>query len=78
MKLLVRHQTVYGYPASAGRVAEQVDLDALLALAGRAPVLSSPKPVTLGTQVRPGLTLAYAHDRAFALFKGACYNLLFT
>lgn len=52
----------------AGRIAEQVDLDALLALAGRAPELPMPKPVPVYPAGRPGLTLAYAHDRAFGFY----------
>jgi cobyrinic acid a,c-diamide synthase len=54
--------------AIAGRIAEQVDLGALLDLAGRAPELPMPKPASARASDRPGLTLAYAHDRAFGFY----------
>ena len=54
--------------AIAARIAEQVDLDALLDLAGRAPQLPETRQVPLPLQVPPGLTLAYAHDRAFGFY----------
>ncbi|HNA29900.1 MAG TPA: cobyrinate a,c-diamide synthase [Thiobacillaceae bacterium] len=54
--------------AIAGHIAEQVDLDALLNLANRAPQLTETRPATVPSQVRPGLTLAYAHDRAFGFY----------
>jgi cobyrinic acid a,c-diamide synthase len=54
--------------AIAARIAEQVDLDALLDLAGRAPQLPETRQAPLPLQVRPGLTLAFAHDRAFGFY----------
>ncbi len=54
--------------AIAGRIAEQVDLDALLSLARRAPQLAETGPTVPLPPVRPGTTLAYAHDRAFGFY----------
>jgi cobyrinic acid a,c-diamide synthase len=56
--------------AIAGRLAEQVDLDALLRLAAGAPDLALPPADAriLAPVPGQGLTLAYAHDRAFGFY----------
>ena len=59
--------------AIAARVAEQVDLDGLLALAARAPQFSQlPTPAEVADEPRPsrapGLRMAYALDRSFGFY----------
>ncbi|MEW5787570.1 MAG: cobyrinate a,c-diamide synthase [Pseudomonadota bacterium] len=54
--------------AIAQRVAGQVDLDALLALARSAPDVASPGSLPAAGPAHPGLTLAYAQDRAFGFY----------
>jgi cobyrinic acid a,c-diamide synthase len=54
--------------AIAGRVAAQVDLDALVALAGRAPELGMPGGVPARQPENSALRLAYARDRAFGFY----------
>ena len=53
--------------AIAGKIASQVDLDALLAVANQADSISA--PVSKAGQGKPkGPKLAYAHDRAFGFY----------
>jgi len=54
--------------AIAGRVAEQVDLHALLDLARTAPAPSAPPATAPGITPVTGLCLAYAQDRAFGFY----------
>jgi cobyrinic acid a,c-diamide synthase len=53
--------------AIAARIAEQVDLGALLALARNAPAMTHP-PALPSPRRGSGLRIAYAHDRAFAFY----------
>ncbi len=53
--------------AIAGRIAEQVDLDGLLALAKRAHPVAAPIPA-VSPALDSGLRIAYAHDQAFGFY----------
>lgn len=54
--------------AIAAGVAEQVDLHAVLDLAGTAPEAASPEPPAVALPRTPVLRLAYAQDRAFGFY----------